>query len=150
MSGNPQNPMGAMSENASDYFGLDIPFMAFIGLVPEQLTTEAARTRLPYRPELTNSRGDVHGGTLMSALDFTLSAAARAHEPGSGMATIDMTTHFLAPARGDVLIEARCLRFGASLAFCEGRAHDQDGKLLATASATFKIVRSKNKVAGSD
>lgn len=131
------------SRDSPDYFGLDIPFMAFLGLVPEALTTELARTRLLHRPELLNSRGDVHGGALMSALDFTLSAAARAHEPGTGMATIDMTTHFLAPARGEVIIEARSLRVGASLAFCEGQALDEDGKLLATASATFKIVRRK-------
>lgn len=130
-----------------DYFGLSIPFMASLGLVPEESTTERVRTRMPYRQDLLNSRGDVHGGALMSALDFTLSAAARAHEPDTGMATIDMTTHFLAPARGTVVFEARCLRLGASLAFCEGQARDEEGKLLATASATFKIVRRRR---GSD
>jgi len=132
------SPRGA---GASDYFGLDIPFMAFLGLVPEQFSPELTRTRLPYRKEISNSRGDVHGGTLMGALDFTLSAAARANNPEMGMATIDMSTHFIAPARGDVVFEARCLRMGATLAFCEGRALDPQGKLLATASATFKIVR---------
>lgn len=130
-------------DGPADYFGLDIPFMASIGLVPEHLSTELARTRMPHRPDLVNSRGDVHGGALMSALDFTLSAAARAHEANTGMATIDMTTHFMAPARGTVIFEARCLRIGGSLAFCEGQARDEEGKLLATASATFKIVRSK-------
>ena len=136
-------PSGDAHEDAPDYFGLSIPFMASLGLVAEQLTAELARTRLPYRPDLVNSRGDVHGGALMSGLDFTLSAAARAHEPGTGMATIDMATHFLAPAQGTVIFEARCLRIGASLAFCEGQARDEKGKLLATASATFKIVRRK-------
>lgn len=131
----------------TDYFGLNIPFMESIGLVPEHLSTELARTRMPHRPDLVNSRGDVHGGALMSGLDFTLSAAARAHEADTGMATIDMTTHFLAPARGTVVFEARCLRIGATLAFCEGQALDEEGKLLATASATFKIVRRRK---GSD
>ncbi len=129
--------------DSSDYFGLQIPFMASLGLIPEHLSTVLARTRLPHRPDLVNSRGDVHGGALMSALDFTLSAAARAHEANTGMATIDMTTHFLAPARGTVIFEARCLRVGGSLAFCEGQARDEAGTLLATASATFKIVRKK-------
>lgn len=129
--------------DGTDYFGLQIPFMASLGLIPEHLSTELARTRLPHRPDLVNSRGDVHGGALMSALDFTLSAAARAHEANTGMATIDMTTHFLAPARGTVIFEARCLRIGGSLAFCEGQARDEAGTLLATASATFKIVRKK-------
>lgn len=147
MSTKPEKAVEQAENSPPDYFGLNIPFMAFLGLVPEKLTAELARTRLPHRPELTNSRGDVHGGALMSALDFTLSAAARAHEPDTGMATIDMTTHFLAPARGEVIIEATCLRIGGSLAFCEGRALDQDGQLLATASATFKIVRRKRATA---
>ena len=126
-----------------DYFGLTIPFMELIGLVPEAFDPELTRTRLPYRQDLVNSRGDVHGGTLMSALDFTLSAAARAHEGGrdTAMATIDMTTHFIAPARSEVVFEARCLRAGRSIAFCDGKVLDLDGQLLATATATFKIIR---------
>lgn len=129
------------ADKNADYFGLDIPFMAHIGLVAEVFSPELTRTRLPYRKEISNSRGDIHGGTLMGALDFTLSAAARANDPSTGMATIDMTTHFIAPARGTVVFEATCLRMGRSLAFCEGRALDEQGELLATASATFKIVR---------
>ncbi|CAM5383732.1 PaaI family thioesterase [Eoetvoesiella caeni] len=128
-------------DNNAGYFGVDIPFMAYIGLVPEAFSPELTRTRLPYRQEISNSRGEIHGGTLMGALDFTLSAAARANDPSTGMATIDMTTHFIAPARGTVVFEAKCLRMGRSLAFCEGRALDEDGQLLATASATFKIMR---------
>ena len=128
---------------AMDYFGLHIPYMQFLGLVPETFTEEKVSTRLPWRPELLNSRGDVHGGALMSALDFTLSAAARAHARDCGMATIDMTTHFLRPAQGEVVIEASCLRLGATLSFCDGQALDAKGHVLATASATFKIVRPK-------
>jgi acyl-coenzyme A thioesterase PaaI-like protein len=56
------------------------------------------------------------------------------------MATVDMTTHFLAPALGTVIFESECLRMGKSLAYCEGRALSEDGKLLATACATFKIM----------
>ncbi len=125
----------------SDYFGLDIPFMAYLGLLPEHIEQGLARTRLPQRPELANSRGDVHGGTLMSVLDFTLSAAARGRDAGIGMATIDMTTSFLSPARGELLVEARCLRRGTSIAFCEGEIRDSSGTLVARASATFKIVK---------
>lgn len=66
--------MTAASTPQTDYFGLTIPFMHFIGLVPESIAPAYARTSLPWRADLTNSRGDVHGGTLMSVLDFTLSA----------------------------------------------------------------------------
>ena len=83
--------------------------MDYIGLVPEQIAPAYARTSLPWRRDLTNSRGDVHG-TLMSVLDFTLSAAARSADAAVGMATIDMNTTFLSPGTGDLVIEARCLR----------------------------------------
>ena len=72
----PYRPMTATAPQ--DYFGLTIPFMDYIGLVPEQIGPAYARTSLPWRRDLTNSRGDVHGGTLMSVLDFTLSAARAA------------------------------------------------------------------------
>ncbi|MDQ8033999.1 phenylacetic acid degradation protein [Bordetella genomosp. 1] len=125
----------------TDYFGFQIPFMQLLGLVPESAGEGVARCRLPWRVDLTNSRGDVHGGTLMSVLDFTLSAAARGHDTDIGMATIDMTTSFLSPGRGDLIIEARCLRRGLSIAFCEGEIRGADGELVCKASATFKVVR---------
>ncbi|SSW69274.1 hypothetical protein AGI3411_04107 [Achromobacter agilis] len=134
--------MTAPATAQTDYFGLTIPFMHFIGLVPEHIEQGYARTTLPWRQDLTNSRGDVHGGTLMSVLDFTLSAAARGSPDGlEGMATIDMNTSFLSPGTGDLTIEARCLRRGASIAFCEGDVRRADGELVARATATFKIIR---------
>jgi len=125
----------------TDYFGLTIPLMNLLGLVPERVGPDQARTLLPWRADLTNSRGDIHGGTMMAVLDFTLSAAARGGDPGLGMATIDMTTSFMSPGTTDLVIEARCLRRGASIAFCEGEVRGADGELLAKASATFKIIR---------
>jgi uncharacterized protein (TIGR00369 family) len=132
-----------------DYFGANIPLMEYLGLVPEHIEANRARTRLPWRVELTNSRGDVHGGTLMSVLDFTLSAAARGSlEAGTSMATIDMTTSFLAPATTDLVIEARCLKLGRSIAFCEGEIFDTSGQLVCKASGTFKVMKPRYGEAG--
>lgn len=129
----------------TDYFGLHVPFMQFLGLIPEHLELDLCRTRLPYRSELSNSRGEVHGGTLMSALDFTLTAAARSHDPHKfGVATIEMSTHFMDSAKGDVIIESRCLRRGRSIAFCDGTVLDADsGKVLVVARGSFKLLERK-------
>ena len=124
------------------FFGLNIPFMQYIGLQAEELSEGYARTRLPKNPWLVNSRGDVHGGTLMSALDFTLSAAARSHDPQSlGVATIEMSTHFLDAARGELTFEARLLRAGRSTAFTEGTVTNGEGKPVCVARATFRLIR---------
>jgi uncharacterized protein (TIGR00369 family) len=138
----PSRPPPMTAPASTDYFGLTIPFMHFIGLVPESIAPGFARTTLPWRQDLTNSRGDVHGGTLMSVLDFTLSAAARGSADATeGMATIDMNTTFLSPGTGDLVIEARCLRRGGSIAFCEGRAPRPPSRSSAAARAATDLRR---------
>jgi len=138
----PEHDATAMNFEPDSYFGLDIPFMRYIGLRAEALDADFARTHLPFSDKLVNSRGDVHGGTLMSVLDFTLSAAARAHDPlGLGIATIEMSTHFLDIAKTDLTFEARVLRRGRSIAFCEGTAYDTNNVAVCTARATFRLIQ---------
>lgn len=97
--------------------------------------------RLPHRPDFSNSRGDVHGGALSALFDSVLACAVRAHEPLRwGVVTIDLSVHYLASGRGDVVAEARCDRRGRSLCFARGEAYDDSGRLLATATGTFKLV----------
>lgn len=123
------------------FFGIDVPFMEHIGLRALALDDGVCRTALAWRPALTNSRGDLHGGSLMSALDFTLSVAARAHDPARwGVVTIEMSTHFYDAARSDLTVTGRCARRGRSIAFCEGEAVDAGGTLVAVARASFKLV----------
>jgi uncharacterized protein (TIGR00369 family) len=127
---------------STEYFGIAVPFMHHMGLVPERIGPGFARTRLPHLEQNVNSRGEVHGGAIMAVLDFTLSASARGHNPtGLGVATISMTTSFLSPGMTDLVIEARCLRAGKSIAFCEGEIVDAVGALVAKASAAFKLIR---------
>lgn len=124
------------------YFGFRIPYLELLGVEPILCENDRAVTRLKIRDDLVNSRGHVHGGAIMSVLDFTLSAAGRANNPlGLGLATIDMTTSCMEPGKTDLIFEARCLRRGNSIAFCEGEARDPDGKLIAKASASFKLIK---------
>lgn len=133
------------SEKAVDYFGVSVPYMQFLGLVPELIENDYCRTSLAIQPGLVNSRDEVHGGTLMSALDFTMSAAARSHAPADfGVATIEMSTHFMQTATGNIVIEGRCLRRGRSIAFCDGVILDAaSGKQLAVGRGTFKLIARK-------
>ncbi len=123
------------------HFGLDVPFMNHIGLESISLQGDCCHTRLRRQRVLVNSRGDIHGGALMSALDFSLGVVARAHDPLTvGAATIDMNTHFYEPAASDVDVYAICKRRGKRIAFCEGEVKDADGNVLAVARAVFKLL----------
>lgn len=125
----------------SQHFGIDVPFMTHLGLECISLSEDSCHTRLLPYPALLNSRGDIHGGALMSAFDFSLSVAARSHDPlGCGAATIDMSTHFYEPAKAAVNLIARCSRRGKRIAFCEAEAKDASGQVLAVARAVFRLV----------
>lgn len=116
--------------------------MRYLGLQAEHIEEGYARARLPGSSDLVNSRSDVHGGTLMSVLDFLMSAAARGHDPlGLGVATIEMSTHFLDVARGDLTFEAKTLKRGRSTAFCEGKAINADGTTVCVSRATFRLIQ---------
>jgi len=76
----------------------------------------------------------------MSALDFTLSAAARSNAPLEFSAvSIDLITHFLNEAKSDLQIEGRCVRRGKSITFCEGEVRDREGVVVA-ARGVFKLL----------
>jgi len=126
---------------AKDYFGLTIPFLDHIGLEPVSNKAGRCVAAFPLRREVMNSRGEFQGGSLMAALDFAMSAAARsAYTVEMGAATIDMNCSFIAPARSDLKVEARILKAGKTLAFCEGEIHDAGGELVARSTATFRML----------
>lgn len=133
--------MYATPEQVS-YFGFHIPFLEHLGVEAVSCENDTAITRMSLQPHLRNSHGHVHGGALMSVLDFTLSAAGRAHDPlAVGLATIDMSTSFLSPGTTDLTITATCLRRGSTICFCEGEVRDTQDRLVAKATASFKLIK---------
>ena len=131
-----------LAQPKQDFFGTHIPLMQHLGLQTVSSTEQEVITFLPWQAWNANSRADVHGGTLMAILDFTLSAAARGHDPlGVGLATIEMSTHFLDVARGELVFESQVLRRGLSTAFCEGNVMDSEGRRVCVARATFRLIK---------
>lgn len=121
------------------------PFLDFLGarIAPGD---DASEVVLDLRPEYCNSRGQAHGGLLMTLLDVSMSRAARAQRSGDGhedhgSATIEMKTSFIKPGSGPRLVaRGTCIAHTASMAFCEAEVRDHAGRLVAKASGSFKYV----------
>ena len=56
-------------------------------------------------------------------------------------ATIEMKSSFMRPAQHQLRAVAKLLHKTATLAFCEASVFDDEGKLCATATGTFKYLR---------
>lgn len=101
------------------------------------------KAEMQARPEFLNPAGLVHGGMLAAMLDETLSPTlALTLGPGEFAPTLELKVNFIAAVRvGRVLGTGRIVHRGRSICFLEGQLHDDDGNLLATATATSKIGR---------
>ena len=125
-------------------FGVTIPFVEHLGIQLVEKNRERAVVSLKRQPELLNSWGAAHGGVIMTMLDLVMSMAVRGHyDVSAGVLTVDMSVGFLNASEDDVLAEGRVLHAGRSTAFCESEARDTEGRLLAKAIGTFKLLDKK-------
>ena len=102
----------------------------------------AIRVRFTARPEFANPIGMVQGGFLAAMLDDTLGPALQATlEPDQFAPTLELKVNFIAPARpGALIADGRVVARGGSIAFLAGELRSEDGTLVATATATARIV----------
>jgi uncharacterized protein (TIGR00369 family) len=94
------------------------------------------------RAEFCNPAGFIQGGILSAMLDDTMGPAVFVMTDGKlYTATITMTVNFLAPATpGPIVGEASVTQLGKTIAFVEGRLMAEDGVVIATATASARLV----------
>ncbi len=98
------------------------------------------------RDSFTNPVGSVQGGFLAAMLDDTLGPALAATlADGEFAPTLELKVSFLRPAvPGRIIGTGRVVHRGGSIAFLAGELRDDVGQVLATATATVRIVRPLN------
>jgi uncharacterized protein (TIGR00369 family) len=100
------------------------------------------------RKEFCNPAGSVQGGILSAMLDETMGPAVFVMTEGKlYTATITMTVNFLAPAKpGPIVGEANVTQLGKTIAFVEGKLMAEDGRVLATASTSLRLVEAAKAI----
>jgi uncharacterized protein (TIGR00369 family) len=118
------------------------PWVKDLGLRVEAIGADSAALRLPFSERLVRVGGVLSGQALMAAADtacvIALAASFGEFRP---VATVAQNISLLRPvANDDLRIEARVVRRGKTLAYCEAwlRAA-RDGREAAHASATFAL-----------
>lgn len=122
------------------------PTTAWLGIELVTSTGDGAVLRMPARPEMANRSGMVHGGFIALLADTAMGRAVAAVLPdGHWHASFDLKTSFIAPGRiGEALrAVATVLHSGRRTAVAECRIEDEDGRLVATATATFIVQKAE-------
>ncbi len=119
--------------------------MQTLGAVLGRVEPGEVEIEMPYRDDLTQQHGFVHGGIVTSILDsacgyaaFTLSSADTA------ILTVEYKVNFVAPAKGEQLLaRGEVVRPGATVTVCKGNVlayDDGEEKLVATMLMTMMTM----------
>lgn len=103
-------------------------FPSLVGLQIEELKRDYCRMRLPFRPELEQPQGLVHGGALATLIDtVVVPAIGSAYGPETMYSTVSMSVTYLGAVReADVVAEGWITRRGRSMVFCRAEATSDD------------------------
>jgi len=114
-------------------------FVALLDLKLENVERGRAVMRMPYRPEITNGTGAVHGGAIVSLCDTVFYVAlASMYGRAQETTTVALACNFLSPAGPphDLVAEAKVLRGGRRIVY--GEVYVRSGeKIVAHATLNF-------------
>ncbi|MEY2438162.1 MAG: hypothetical protein QOH64_2218 [Acidimicrobiaceae bacterium] len=120
------------------------PFISLLGMTIERYEPDDVTMRLAFRPELTNDGVAYHGGVVASAIDTAGALAAWSNhdfDKGARASTVSMTVQYIGGARSsDLVMHARARKRGRELIFTDIEVTDAEGKLVAQAVQTYRIV----------
>ena len=106
--------------------------------------SEAGTVRIGFegKRDFCNPAGFIQGGFLAAMLDDTMGPAVLVKSDGACFTpTIDLNVSFLAPARPGAFIgEGRIVQMGKTIVFLEGNLFDEEGQLVARATASARLV----------
>ena len=135
----------SQKEEALKLFMSKAPFPSFMNLSYEEIRLDYARMRLPYRPEIRQPAGMVHGGAIATLIDTVVVAPliSRLDAPPRKLLTIDLHIHYLGAAvEQDLLAEGWIRLRGRSTAFVAAEVFTESGDIVAHGEMAYRIVTS--------
>lgn len=116
-------------------------FPSFVGLRMEEIRLGYARMRLPWRDELAQPAGVLHGGAIATLVDtVVVPAIGAAYDQMPLMLTISMNLQYLGAVREeDAVAEGWVVRRGRSTVFCEAAVRTDAGDAVATGTLVYTV-----------
>jgi acyl-CoA thioesterase len=118
------------------------PYYRLMQIRLDQIDTGFARFRMPFRKELTQAYGVVHGGAIASLADTAVAFALMTLiRPGQRVTTAEFKINFFSAVEGGEMIgEARTVYTGKRLVVADMEVKNETGKLIAKGLATYAII----------
>jgi uncharacterized protein (TIGR00369 family) len=119
------------------------PIAKLIGFTVEEVVDGRAVGVLHTGPQHANPMGTLHGGVLCDLADAAMGMAfVSTLAPDESFTTMSLSINFFRPVwQTRLRAEARVVNRGKNVGYVECDVTDQDGKLIAKATATCVVLR---------
>ena len=129
------------------------PAMALIGATMPVIEAGYTEIHLPYKPEITQQHGYIHGGVVGMIADSAAGySAATLTSAETGVLTVEYKLNLLAPAEGNLLIaEGSVVRYGRTLIVTKAEVFavkDKKKTLCALMQQTIMTLHGKKEKNG--
>ena len=115
--------------------------MALIGASLTVIEPGYAEVALPFRDDLTQQKGYVHGGIIGMIADTACGYCAYSLMPAdSSLVTVEYKINILAPATGSLVAKGQVVRAGRTLTVARAEVYSQDGKHVASMQQTLMML----------
>ena len=119
--------------------------MKLIGATLDAVEPGRVEITLPYRDELTQQKGFVHGGIIGMIADSACGYAAFSLMPADcSLVTVEYKMNILAPARGTLTARGAVVKAGRTLTVTRGEVYAQDGTQVALMQQTLMMLAGKS------
>jgi len=118
----------------------------WLGLKLVETRDRTAVVEMATTEDMANHSGVVHGGMISTLADSAMGRSLRTLSPGVVRAmSFDLKLNFINAAKVGETLRAtgHVIHAGRRTAVAECRVEGSDGRLVATASATFAVTREK-------
>jgi len=115
--------------------------MALIGARLTLVAPGRVEIELPFRDDLTQQKGFVHGGILGMIADTACGYAAFSLMPaGCSLVTVEYKINILSPARGSLVARGEVVKPGRTLTIARAEVYADDGSHVATMLQTLMAL----------
>ena len=115
--------------------------MAFIGACLTVVEAGHVEIALPFRADLTQQKGYVHGGILGMIADSACGYSAFSLMPADcSLVTVEYKINILTPALGSLVAKGEVVKAGRTLTVARAEVYSDDGKHVATMQQTLMML----------
>jgi uncharacterized protein (TIGR00369 family) len=115
--------------------------MSLIGASLKVVEPGQVEVALPYRDDLTQQKGFIHGGIIGMIADTACGYAAYSLMPADcSLVTVEYKINILAPARASLVARGEVVRAGRTLTVTRGEVYSEDGKHVASMQQTLMML----------